>query len=322
MRRLLLFTVLTVLVSGGTALAMTVDEAVALFQGSDIMIPYSDEGRATLNEMISAFRGALGVTDELDETNELDVTAFEVDPAHKDIINKLSQALYTLADAFLDGDPEERNTYHIGRNWGFKSLRMSPDFVAIEGAPGDSWEEFVEAANQETDIAALYWSGANWLRWGEFNKLQAVAALIPQQTDAISRRCLELDETYLNYGSYRALGAFWGGLPRMPLGNYRKNFSRSLGYFCHIVNEPDLCAEVDCDVCPELGEFNPEVEEYFENRLLFVEFYLMEKGGLWEDAKRILDAVLAEPIGDLYPLYNAISQEKALEFLEEVAKHL
>jgi len=49
---------------------------------------------------------------------------------------------------------------------------------------------------------------------------------------------------------------------------------------------------------------------------------LMKKGGLWEDAKRILDQVLSEPIGDKYPLYNAISQEKATEFLEEVEGHL
>ncbi|GAF71209.1 unnamed protein product, partial [marine sediment metagenome] len=31
---------------------------------------------------------------------------------------------------------------------------------------------------------------------------------------------------------------------------------------------------------------------------------------------------LAESIGDKYPLYNAISQEKAQKFLEEVKEHL
>jgi len=322
MRKLLLFLCLTLLVSGGAAMALTLDEAVALFEGSDIMIPFSDEGRATLEEAIAAFRDTLGVTDDLDETNEDDVSGFEVDPTHKDIVNKLSQALYTLADAFLGGDPEERNTFFIGRNWGFKSLRMTPEFVEIEGAPGDSWEEFVEAVNQETDIDALYWSGANWLRWGEFNPIQAVVALIPQQTEAISMRCIELDETYMTKGSYRALAAFWAGLPKMPLGYYRKNWSRSLGYFCHIVDEPEICAAWNCDVCPPLGEYNPAADEYFENRVFFVEFYLMKKGGLWEDAKRILDQVLSEPIGDKYPLYNAISQEKATEFLEEVEGHL
>jgi len=321
MRKLLLFTMLALLIGGGAALAITVDEAVALFQGSDIMIPHSDEGRATLEAMIGTFRGALAVPDDLDELEEADVTGFEVDLTHKDVVNKLSQAYYTLADAFLAGDPEERNTYMKGRNWGFKSLRMNPDFVAVEGEAGDSWEEFVEAVNQEADISALYWAGANWLRWGEFNPLQAVVALIPQQTDAISKRCIELDDTYVNYGSYRALAAFWAGLPKLPAGNYRKNWSRSLGYFCHIVDEPEICADWDCDVCPEPGEFDPAANEYFENRVFFVEYYLMQRG-MWNDAKRILDQVLSEPIGEKFPLYNAISLEKAVGFLKEVEEHL
>ena len=48
MRKLLLFTLLAVLVGGGAALAMTLDEALAYFPGNDIMIPYSDEGKETL----------------------------------------------------------------------------------------------------------------------------------------------------------------------------------------------------------------------------------------------------------------------------------
>jgi len=107
----------------------------------------------------------------------------------------------------------------------------------------------------------------------------------------------------------------------MPAGYYRKNWSRSLGYFCHVIDEPELCADVDCDVCPDPSEFDPAADEYFENRLLFVQYYLIQRK-MWEDAKRILDEVLAEPIGEKYPLYNAFSQEKAREFLEEVEEHL
>jgi hypothetical protein len=315
MRRLLLFTVLALLVGGGAALAMTVDEAIALFQGSDIMIPYNDEGRATLAEMISAFRGALGVPDELDETNEDAVMAFDVDAGQIDVLNKLSQTYYTFADAFLGGDPEERPTYLRGKHWGLKALRMNPDFTATESSDG-----FVAAVATVENIDGLYWAAANWLRAAEFNPLEAVFAGVPEKTDTMSQRCLELDETYMNYGSYRALAAFWAGLPKLPAGHYRKNWNRSLGYFCTIVEEPEICGE--CSDCPGYCGFLPEMNEYFENRVFFVEFWLIQKGGYWEDAKRILESVLAEPIGELYPLYNAISQEKALEFLEEVEKHL
>ena len=316
MRKLLLLLCLTVLVSGGAALALTLDEALALFPGNDIMVPYSEEGKATLEGMIDAFRAALGVTSDLDETNEAAVMAFEVDPALLDIVGKLSQTYYTYADAFLGGDDEEKPTYLRGKHWGLKGLRMDATFAETEDTEG-----FVAAAETIEDITIGYWAAANWLRAAQFDPLAAVFANTPEKTEAINLRCLELDDTYMAYGGYRALGGFWAGLPKLPAGNYRKNWSRSLGYFCHVVNEPEICGASDCDICPPLGEFDPAADEYLENRAFFVEFYLMERE-MWEDAKRILEEILAEPIGDVYPLYNAISLEKAATFLAEVEEHL
>jgi len=316
MRKLLLFTMLAVWIGGGAAVAMTLDEALAFFPGNDIMIPYSDEGKATLEEMVEAFRTALGINEDLDEGNEDAVMAFEIDASLLDVMTKLSQAYYTYADAFLDGESEERPMYLRGKHWGLKVLRMDPDFAAAESDDG-----FVAAAATIDNLAAGYWAAANWLRSAQYNPLEAVFAGVPEKTDAINKRCLEIDETYMAFGGYRALGAFWSGLPKLPAGYYRKNWSRSLGYFCHIVDEPEICAEWDCDVCPELDGFDPAANEYLENRTFFVEFYLMERG-MWEDAKRILDSILVEAIGETYPLYNAISLEKAAAFLVEVEEHL
>jgi len=317
MRKLLLFTLLAVFVGGGTAWALTIDDALAYFPGNDIMIPYSDEGKATLEEMIEAFRTALGVGD-LDETNEDDVMAFEVDAALIDIMSKLSQVYYTYGDVFLDDEGEQRPMYIRGKHWGLKVLRMDPVFAAAEEADG-----FVEAAEtiEIENLAGAYWAVANWLRAAQYNPLEAVFANVPEKTDAVNKRLLELDDTYMAFGGYRSLGAFWSGLPKLPAGYYRKNWSRSLGYMCHIVDEPEICSESDCDVCPELGAFRPEANEYLENRAFFVEFYLMPRE-MWEDSKRILEDILAEPVGEKYPLYNAISHEKAAAFLEEVEKHL
>ncbi|UCF09644.1 MAG: hypothetical protein JSW65_06175, partial [Candidatus Bipolaricaulota bacterium] len=291
--------------------AMDVQTALGYFVNEAVMITYDDAGRAVLEEIIETFRTALGVPDELDEVSEEAVGDFVVSTDDKQIVNHLSQAYYTLANAFLGGADNEEETYLKGKHWGMKSLRMNPDFLAIEtaGATG-----FVDAVAVETDIMALYWTAANWLRAGEFNPIAAVVAGIPAKTDAMSRRCLELDDTYVSYGSYRALGAFWAGLPRMPVGTWRKNFNRSLGYFCRIVDEPELCAE--CNDCPDFGGFAPEADLYLENRMLFANYYLKEKG-YWEDIKRICEEVLAEPIGDMFPLYNAISHETAQALLEE-----
>jgi len=318
MRRILWVAVFVTLFAGlvvcGQELVYDLDAALVLLPGEDVMIEYSDAGRAQLEAAIGAFRVALNVPDDLDEKSEDAVNAFSVDPAQKDLVNKLAQCYYTLADAFLGGEPDEEATYLMGKHWGLKSLRMNPEFTRLEEE-----ESFVAAVEAETDVPALYWANANWLRGAEFNKIAAIAAGVPPKSEAMSVRVLELEPTYIVYGPYRSLGAFWGGLPRLPFGTYRKNFEQALSYFCYIVDEPELCAE--CQDCPDFGPFDPICNEYFESRLFFVEFYLLERE-LWEDAARILESVLAEPIGDMHPLYNAISQEKAQKFLDEVNEHL
>ena len=315
MRKLLTFTAVLMVVVGVSAVAMTLDEAIGMFSNSDIMIPYSDEGRGQLEEMIAAFREALGVTDALDETNEDDLMAFTVDVGLIDIIPKLAQSYYTLADAFLGEDESiVKPAFLKGKHWGLKVLRMDPEFAATEQADG-----FIAAVNGSDNLEGLYWTSSNWLRAGQFNVLAAVFAGMPEKTEAITLRCMELDETYTHFGGYRALGAFWSGLPKLPAGNYRKNWNRSLGYFCKIVDESAICGA--CDDCVDFGEVDPSVHEYLENRMFFVEFYLMERS-MWEDAKRVVDSVVADGMGDKYPLYNAISLEKAAIFLEEIESHL
>ncbi|MCK5246491.1 hypothetical protein KAR02_06305 [Candidatus Bipolaricaulota bacterium] len=315
MRKLLLLMGLLLLAVGVSAVAMTLDEAIGLFSDSDMMIPYSDEGRAQLEEAIAAFREALGVTDALDETNEDDVMAFAVDDGLIDVINKLAQSYYTLADAFLgEVESEVLPTYLKAKHWGLKTMRMDPEFAALEQSDG-----FVAAVQVADNLEGMYWASSSWLRAAQFNVLAAVFANVPEKTEAITLRCMELDETYMHYGGYRAFGAFWTGLPKLPAGTYRKNWNKSLGFFCKIVDEPALCGA--CDGCVDHGELAPLANEYLENRMFFVEFYLMERG-LWADAKRVVDSVVADGIGDKYLLYNAISLEKAAIFLEEIESHL
>ncbi len=317
MRKLLLFTAVLMVAIGGSAMAMTLDEAIGLFTGSDIMIPYSDEGQAQLEAAIAAFRDALGVTDELNEANEDDLMAFVVDDSLMDIIPMLAQCYYTLADAFLGEDESIVKPFYLrGKHWGLKVLRMDPEFAATEE---DRDGGFVAAVNGSDNLKGLYWTSSNWLRAGQFDVLAAVFAGMPEKTEAITLRCMELDETYTHYGAYRALGAFWSGLPSLPAGKFRKNWNASLSHFCKIVDEPALCGA--CDDCTDFGAIDPSAHEYLENRMFFVEFYLMERS-LWADAKRVVDSVVADGIGDKYPLYNAISLEKAALFLEEIESHL
>jgi hypothetical protein len=221
----------------------------------------------------------------------------------KDVVNKLSQAYYTLANVFYIEETNEP-TYTKGKHWGLKSLRMNPAFVELEGSRSGlgTTERFKAAVAAETDLAALYWAGANWLRVAQKDIPGAVAAGVPAKTQAISERCLVLDPTYIAGGSYRALGAYWSKLP--VFGGPDK----ALPFICHVVTAP---------VCSACGDCQPALagaDEYFENRTFIAEFYYMPKE-MWADAARVLEAVLAEPIGTKYLLMNAYAQWNAQKLL-------
>jgi hypothetical protein len=303
MKKILGLALVSLCAIGASGFAMTLGEALALFQNDNIAVTFTDEGREQLLEVIGALRSALGVTDALNEEREGDVDkpqdggvmVFAVDVSLKDVVTKLSQAYYTLANVFYTPETNEA-TYLKGKHWGLKSLRMNPAFVELEKA------SFVDAAKAETDVAALYWTTANWLRVSQKNALQAVFAGVPAKTQAMSERTLELAPDYVAGGSYRSLGAYWSGL---PIG---KDMDKALSFLCHVVTEP---------VCSACGDCQPALaaaDEYFENRTFIAEFYYMEKS-MWADAARVLESVIADPIGDKYPLMNAYAQDNARKLL-------
>jgi len=290
---------------------LTVDEALALFPtGDDVAIRYDEDGRLQLEAAIEALETALGVTPLFEHTDESAYMALEIPAEKKAWVNRLSQAYYTLGDLFLTGTDAKKAAFTRGQYWGLKSLRMSAAFVAAEVRHG-----FVAAARQETDVAALYWTYGNWARKDEYDPLGAIARNDPPKLVALVERALEVDEAYMAYGSYRALAAFWGGLPPLPLIPYGQNLPRALSYICPVIDEPAYCA--DCASCP----VDPDADAYFENRLIFAEYYLMKKK-LWSEAARVLQGILDEPIGDRHPLYNAYCQERARGLLAEVESRL
>jgi hypothetical protein len=312
MRRTFLILGFLFLALGATVFAGTnLDEALALFStGADVMVNYDAAGQVTLESAIDALKYALGATASFDATNEDAYNALEISIEKKDLVNKLSQCYYTLGDAFLRGQDGAESLFVKGQYWGLKSLRMNPDFATEEKRHG-----FVDAVSQETDVAALYWTYANWARKDEIDKLGAIARNDPPKLLALAERALAVDETYIAYGPYRSLAAFWGGLPPFPLIAFGQNLPRALSYICPVVDEPGYCG--DCLDCP----YDPDCNAYFENRLIFAEYYLMEKG-LWEEAARVLQSILDDQIGEIYPLYNALCQELAANLLEEVQEHL
>ncbi len=266
-----------------------IQKGLSIFQNEDVVVTTQKELQAGIDAFLAAYK---------------------IDPSNKLVLNKLSQCYYTLADAFLTDKDAQLAAYVNGQRYGEESLRADPKFVAVEKKDG-----FIAAVKQETDIRALYWTYANWARKDEFDKLGAIFRNDPPKLVALIERALEVDPSYLVYGPYRSLGAFWGGLPRMPAGTYRKNLKKAKSYLCKVVDDPEICS--DCSDCP----VDPSVNDYFENRLFYAEYYLME-AGKWERAKQVLEEIISADPGDVYVLYNPLCQKRAKKLLEEVNKHL
>ncbi len=222
----------------------------------------------------------------------------------------LSQGYYTWGDVFLIDDEAKKTAFIRGQYWGLKSLRMSSAFATEEVQHG-----FIEAVSQEIDVPALFWTYGNWSRKDEYDPLGAIARNDLPKLEALIERVFETNPTYSANGPYRALAAFWGGLPPLPLYKYGQNLPRALSYICPVVNDPGYC--VACGDCP----VSEDVDDYFENRLIFAQYYLMEKR-LWEDAARVLQSILDDEIGERFVLYNAYCVDRAQILLEEVAEHL
>ena len=312
-KQLLAFSVLLVLFS--TLASGVTDEeisaALALFpEGHDVAVTLSEDGRSLLESAIETLETALGVTVLFDHSDEAAYMALDIDLNRKSWVNALSQASYTLGDVFLADDDVKKSAFIRGQYWGLKSLRMSQTFATEEVQHG-----FISAVNEETDVPALFWTYGNWSRKDEYDPLGAIARNDPPKLVALIERVLEVEPSHSANAPYRALAAFWGGLPPFPLYNYGQNLPRALSYICPVIDEPEYCEA--CADCP----VSEDVDEYFENRLIFAQYYLMEKG-LWNDAARVLQSILDDEIGERFALYNAYCIERAHVLLNEVANHL
>lgn len=305
---------LFLLLFSALALGVTDEEisaARALFpEGRDVAVALSEQGKDALESAIEVLEAALGVTVLFDHTDETAYMALEIDLDKKPWVNALSQGYYTWGDVFLIDDEAKKTAFIRGQYWGLKSLRLSSAFATEEVQHG-----FIEAVHQGTDVPALFWTYGNWSRKDEYDPLGAIARNDLPKLQALIERVFETEPTYSANGPYRALAAFWGGLPPFPLYRYGQNLPRALSYLCPVLNEPEYC--VACSDCPVAED----VDDYFENRLIFAQYYLMEKK-LWEDAARVLQSILEDPIGERFMLYNAYCVERAQVLLDEVAEHL
>lgn len=223
----------------------------------------------------------------LERAIELYEQALAQDPTYVHALNMLSRCYYTLADIFLP-EKEKADVHVKGQEYGERALRADPEFVRVEKEKG-----FVEAVRTSTDIAACFWTYSNWARKVELGGGMGLVAAALRGDDkklvALIERCLELDRGYIYGGPLRALAAYWAEHP----------FSK----------DPEKVRTL-------LEEALASYPDYLENRLFFVQYYLIP-AGQWAQARAELQKIIDAPLGEA-ALDNGYVKFRAVELLGEI----
>jgi hypothetical protein len=274
------------LLVAGSDFETWVEQGLSIFLNDQVVVESRDELEAAITSLLSAYA---------------------LDSAHAEVLNALSQCYYTLADVYETADSAKKAQYVEGQRYGEESLRLAPGFVDAEKKDG-----FMAGLELVDDVAALQWTYSNWSRKDEFDILGAVFRNDPPKLRALVERALEVDPLYVAGAPYRSLAALNSSLPKL-LG---QDLETARGLLCHVVDAPESCG--DCGECP----VDLICREFFGNRVFYVKYYLV-KVEKWAEAKVVLESVLAEDPGMIYPFHNALNQERARQMLDdEVLPHL
>jgi hypothetical protein len=84
--------------------------------------------------------------------------ALNIPAEMKNLVNKLSQAYYTLGDVFLHGQTDQRRRRSIAGSCGDSRPADEPDVRPDR----DIVEQVHRRGRTETDVRPLYWTYGNW----------------------------------------------------------------------------------------------------------------------------------------------------------------
>ena len=231
--------------------------------------------RADLEAAIAGYREILRNLDEEDA------------PTRAFVLVRLSQALFEHAAAYLEDRDALEAAYTEGKDRALEALRLDPAFVAAEEA------SFRAALVGSTDGEALFWYANNLGRYLEFHPFTAIMGGM-QDIFASFDRVIELDETMLGGGPWRALGSFLAQVPEMLGGDLvraEEAFRRAIA--------------ID--------------SEYLENRTRLGE-YVLRPTNRHDEACALLRGALADGENpDIYaawPLYNELALRQARQVID------
>ena len=205
------------------------------------------------------------------------------------VLNRLSQAHFELAQAYLVSSNDKERAFGKGKDYALASLGLDPVFDETKNARG-----FRAALQSASDAAAIFWYGNCLGSWLNYHKLTAIMGGV-RDVLASYERAAELD------------GAFLGGGPHRSLGS--------------LIAQAYFVVGRDRSDCVEHFERAIEIDSrYLENLVNYVESYAIPIGDT-ALADRLLEQIalaVDEPETlAAWPLYNHLSLARA-ESLDNV----
>ncbi len=198
--------------------------------------------------------------------------------ADREVLVRLSRALYFYADGYLKNDEERIRKYDQGTYYGEKALAQNQEFKALI----DSGTPVIEALDVlgEEDCEALYWTAANLGKW---SKLKGIPTVL--RNTALFKAMLEkadaLDDSYNYGGPPRTWGAYYAAAPSIVGGDLEK----SRQYF-----------ERAMEIAPD----------YFATRVLMAEIYAPKV----HDRDLFVSLLTSVIEGDPYKLPDVVAEQK------------
>lgn len=207
------------------------------------------------------------------------------------VLNRLAQAYFELATAYLVSDPEKEAAFLAGRDHALASLRLDPAFRAAEVT------SFREALASASDVAAVFWYGNDAGSYMNYHQLEAMFGGGARDVPTCYERAVALDETYLGGAPLRSLACYLARVPGFLGGDMsraRELFDRAMA------------------VAPD----------FLENPVNLAELVLKPRGEVAEACALLQDVVARSTdsaIMDLWPLYNELSARQARKLLTSLS---
>ena len=239
--------------------------------------------RFTLEKMIEAIAAYEAVLPDL-ASLPIETQAF--------VLNRLAQLHYELT-TFNPGDtPDDKMVFQKGKDYGLRSLRLNPEFAALE------IDDFAEAVALVIDPAALLWTADNWGALFHYDPISGMFNV--DKVRALYERCLVVDEGYWGASAHNALGAMLVVTPGVLGGD----------------------ADAGLEHLRRALTLSPD---YLINRVVYAQYWgftydLFGNISGTRDVAFIeeqLESVLDAPIGD-WPFWNREAKREAEDLLAEL----